>query len=110
MVPDFLAAQGFDAATLALQALKRAQSQQVTFSSALRGIDAYDGLTGRVYIGSDGELRRSFAVLQLSGEDVIELNAPDTVATQGVEQPLSETGAHVAPVIAPPPPEGTHAH
>jgi hypothetical protein len=103
--PDFLAAQGFDAATLAIQAAKRGQEKMVSWPEALMSIDAYDGLTGRIYVGADGELRRSFAVLQLRNGAIIELNSPEVVAT-----PVpSGSAAMVAPqqpaVIAPPPPE-----
>lgn len=110
--PDFLAAQGFDAATMVLQAAKRAQAENAALPDALRSIDLYDGLTGRVYIGADGELRRAFAVVQLRGDALVELNAPEvpvaapvlTPAASGAGSTAAPT-APAAPVIAPPPPE-----
>lgn len=58
--PDLLAAQGFDAATLALTALKRTADERVGFDSALLSIREYDGVTGRTEISSSGELERTY--------------------------------------------------
>lgn len=103
--PDFLAAQGFDAATLAIQAAKHGQERMLSLPDALRSIDAYDGLTGRVYVGADGELRRSFAVLQLRNGSLTELNSPEVVATPlpGDVSPI--TTSQQPAIISPPPPE-----
>ncbi|NDC37597.1 MAG: amino acid ABC transporter substrate-binding protein [Proteobacteria bacterium] len=111
--PDFLAAQGFDAATLTLQAAKRAQAAQTHLPEAMRGIDLYDGLTGRVYIGADGELRREFAVVQLRGDALVELNAPELATQAPVAAassianavPPPEAARVPAPVMPPPPEE-----
>jgi branched-chain amino acid transport system substrate-binding protein len=111
--PDFLAAQGFDAATMVLQAAKRAQATMMPLPEAIRGIDIYDGLTGRVYVGADGELRRAFAVVQLRGDALVELNAPEAAAGQLTSGESVLNGAATAPVVAPtkgpvvapPPPE-----
>ena len=69
--PDFLAAQGFDAATMALSALVRGRGQGNGFSQAIFEIERYDGLTGSIHAVQDGELERTFSVVQLNGESLV---------------------------------------
>ncbi|MGA1191581.1 MAG: penicillin-binding protein activator, partial [Bdellovibrionota bacterium] len=65
VAPDFLAAQGFDAATLAISAYRQAKEEQLSYSDGLRSIEQYNGLTGRISVENTGELQRDFEVLEL---------------------------------------------
>lgn len=99
--PDFLAAQGFDAATLVAAAVAQQRATGARFSDALTAIGSYDGLTGRMSVDPSGEIRREFAVVELRGEKTVEVTAPVTPAfvmrgdERGApEMPLSlDTGA-----------------
>lgn len=72
--PDFLAAQGFDAATMALAAISRKQSEGISFADAFRAIENYEGLTGKMRVRSDGVVERQFSVVQLGERGLIELS------------------------------------
>lgn len=71
--PDFLAAQGFDAATMALAAIARNQSEGISFEDAFRAIDNYDGLTGKMKVRPDGVVERLYSVVQLNESGLKEL-------------------------------------
>lgn len=73
--PDFLAAQGYDAATMVLAAGRRQQTETITVTDALRGISRYAGLTGDITPSSNGEIVRQFAVLQFQKGSLMELTA-----------------------------------
>lgn len=62
--PDFLAAQGFDAATLVLAAYAYRQSSDETLLNALLSLGQYQGLTGKITVDKDGEMRREYRVVQ----------------------------------------------
>lgn len=62
---DFLAAQGFDAATLVLAALKRSKQSGQNFAQSIRAIEIYSGLTGEITVMPSGEVRRRFVVVEL---------------------------------------------
>ena len=64
--PDFLAAQGFDAAAMALAALRRSRAEQIPFARAFSNIVEYEGLTGMISVGYDGEVQRQFSVVEFS--------------------------------------------
>ncbi|MCO6431132.1 MAG: penicillin-binding protein activator [Deltaproteobacteria bacterium] len=70
--PDFLAAQGFDAATMALAAMKRSLTG-VPFAQALAELGQYEGLTGRIAVSSSGEMQRSFALAEFKNGAVREI-------------------------------------
>lgn len=78
--PDFLAAQGFDAATLVAAAVAQQQATGARFADALAAVGAYEGLTGKIVVDQSGEIRREFAVVELQGEKAVELTAPATPA------------------------------
>jgi ABC-type branched-subunit amino acid transport system substrate-binding protein len=63
--PDFLAAQGFDAATMVIAALRQSALQKVPFARAFELIDNYDGLTGRMSVNRNGEVERQFEVVTM---------------------------------------------
>ncbi len=73
LAPDFLAAQGFDASTMLLAALAREQQERVSLVAALKGIDTYDGLTGRIILDQRGEFVRKFSVIELREGRVAEM-------------------------------------
>jgi branched-chain amino acid transport system substrate-binding protein len=63
--PDFLAAQGFDAMTMAIGAAKKVMSDGSSFDLALKDIESYDGLTGTMRVDVSGEVHRKYAVLEV---------------------------------------------
>jgi branched-chain amino acid transport system substrate-binding protein len=63
--PDFLSAQGFDAASMVLAALRRDAEEGIPFLDAFREIDHYEGLTGVIAVEASGEVRRRFRVVEL---------------------------------------------
>lgn len=76
---DFLAAQGFDAATLVVAAFQREISENVKVAQALGEVDRYDGLTGSLSSSPEGEVLRDMrAVRYLNGRiraaDVVDSN------------------------------------
>lgn len=73
---DFLAAQGFDALTVIADAVRRQRAEGASFTSAMRQLDTYDGLTGRITVRPDGELERMFSVLELFGGKIREIPEP----------------------------------
>lgn len=76
--PDFLAAQGFDAATLVATAVAQQRLTGARFADALGSIGTYEGLTGAISVDGNGELRRTFAVVELRNDALVELTEPIT--------------------------------
>jgi branched-chain amino acid transport system substrate-binding protein len=87
--PDFLAAQGFDAATMAAAALKRASQEPLSFIDAFAAIREYQGLTGMLSVRSDGEISRRFSVIEMKDGNFSEL------AAQAAEPANSQTPVFV---------------
>lgn len=72
--PDFLAAQGFDAATLVINAIHKMTSDRLSsLADALLALDVYDGLTGLIYVDHGGEIRRRYSIVELRSGKVTEL-------------------------------------
>lgn len=69
---DFLAAQGFDAATLVMAAFENSEGLKRDFSAALRGVELYRGLTGEIAIATNGELQRRFMVVEVGPQGEIQ--------------------------------------
>lgn len=63
--PNFLAAQGFDAGTLIMLALRKGMAEGVPFDRALTGISSYTGVTGTIAVAPSGEFVRSFYVVEV---------------------------------------------
>src|SRR5690606_29956314 len=63
--PDFLAAQAFDAATIAFAAFERHLRDGISVEEALNRVETYNGLTGVVRVSHTGEIEREFSVVQL---------------------------------------------
>lgn len=76
--PDFLAAQGFDAATLVVAALQRAANEEVPFEAALSRIDSYEGVTGRMRVDESGEIVRKLPVVEIRRGSLQEVLAQET--------------------------------
>jgi len=72
--PDFMAAQAFDAATLAIVGLQR-QAQYGNFTDALQSVSQYDGVTGKIEVRPNGELFRKLAVLEFKNGVLKELTS-----------------------------------
>lgn len=70
--PNFLAAQGFDAGTLVLSALKKSQSEGLSFVEALKMLPPYEGLTGNISVNSRGEIVREFRVISVTKNGLAE--------------------------------------
>ena len=108
--PDFLAAQGFDAATLVVAALRRQVQEGVPFGRALQSIDEYQGLTGRLWVDETGEIQRRFAVVELQGGTVTEIGAEalSYVVHNNVRQSSSPADAPVESLPVQQPNEHLH--
>jgi len=63
--PNFLAAQGFDAGTLIVNALRKALQDRSTFEPAMRSLPPYSGVTGLISVLPSGEVSRSFYVVEV---------------------------------------------
>ena len=75
MDPDYLAAEGFDACTLILAAIRRSLSEEISVTEALSRIELYKGLTGEIAVTQSGEIWRKFEVVQFRGNARQELPA-----------------------------------
>lgn len=60
--PNFLAAQGFDAGTLVMNAMTKGSG---SVTSALESLPPYNGVTGVLSVSSSGEILRSFYVVEV---------------------------------------------
>jgi len=72
---DFLAAQGFDAATLALAAITRQEKEGTPFLAGFRAIENYEGLTGQISVLPSGQFRRIFSVVELTDKGFREFDS-----------------------------------
>jgi ABC-type branched-subunit amino acid transport system substrate-binding protein len=84
--PEILAAQGFDAATLASRVLAAGAVTRAEFPEVLRGLGPFEGATGSIRFGADG-IERDLFLLRVSGGAVHEVgrrytsqNGPEPVA------------------------------
>lgn len=65
VAPNFLAAQGFDAGTLIMNALRAPTLGSTGVQSALMQLPPYSGVTGSITVSSTGELTRRFYVVEV---------------------------------------------
>jgi ABC-type branched-subunit amino acid transport system substrate-binding protein len=72
VAPNFLAAQGFDAGTLVVAAIHKALRERTSFSEALGQLPRYEGVTGVIEIQRNGEIRRSFYVVEVTPQEFLE--------------------------------------
>lgn len=78
--PDFLAAQGYDAAKLLLEASRLRQSRGGTFTEAIRELRPFEGLTGKIRVEPDGEIARDYGVVSFVGGNFTEALGAEGVA------------------------------
>ena len=70
--PNFLAAQGFDAGTLVVAAIHKSLRDRKSFNEALAQLPRYEGVTGTIEVSRDGEIRRSFYVVEVTPNGFLE--------------------------------------
>ena len=97
VAPDFLAAQGFDAATLAISAYRQAKQEQLSYSDGLRSIEQYNGLTGRISVENTGELQRDFEVLELRDGQLATLEIAESSLVVTPSYVLDELSSELPP-------------
>jgi branched-chain amino acid transport system substrate-binding protein len=85
--PDFLAAQGFDAGTLLLAAIKQSSQQGYSVGQALIDIGEYEGLTGLLKISLGGEVERRYATLIFEKGNFRELPLRTVVEVSATGEP-----------------------
>ncbi len=92
--PNFLAAQGFDAGTLIINALRSAMRGQGSVESALQQLAPYRGVTGDISVSSNGEVSRRFYVVEVM-RDSFQEKLPPTNPTRarGSQLGISTNGA-----------------
>lgn len=93
-LPNFLAAQGFDAGTLIVNALRAGMRGSVGFESALRQSAPYPGVTGSISVSPSGEITRNFYVVEVLRDSFQEKMPPanPTKPTYGLPgSPLSSS-------------------
>lgn len=73
VVPDWLAAQGFDTGTLLAASIKRAIGEDRPINAVLNNIKEYKGLTGNISAASNGELNRELKVVEYRKEGIFEV-------------------------------------
>lgn len=66
--PNFLAAQGFDAGTLIVNALATKDRTGGSFEQALLQVPSYNGVTGSIKVTQSGEVSRSFYVVEVMSD------------------------------------------
>ncbi|MFN4896868.1 MAG: penicillin-binding protein activator [Pseudomonadota bacterium] len=92
--PNFLAAQGFDAATVIVNALRAGLRSSSAFESALLQSPPYRGVTGTISVGSTGELQRRFYVVEVL-RDSFQEKMPPVNPTKPVAGVLSSGAVKV---------------
>lgn len=83
--PDFLAAQGFDVATIVLTALQDQSGRSLL--DTVYGLPPYDGLTGIISLDPSGEFQRTFSVVQFQDGMLTELRGESSVDLSARAQP-----------------------
>jgi len=92
VAPNFLAAQGFDAATLIMNALQRSARGTGTFDAMLSQAPLYRGVTGVMTTSPSGEVSRNFYVVEVLRDSFQERLPPERPTKPG----YSAVGARVA--------------
>lgn len=91
--PEFLAAQGFDAATLLLAGLMR-QQEGVPFQQAVSSISRYEGVTGVIRVEEGGEVVRDYTVVEYLGGQLTELPVPTSDSYSPPVAPPTDGGRY----------------
>ena len=78
--PELLAAQGYDAARLAISALAQPVQSAEDIRNRLNGVNSFAGVTGKLSIDSDGEITRRMSVVRMHMGEAVEVMASGAVA------------------------------
>lgn len=81
--PAFLAAQGFDAGTIIMNALQKSARGTGTFEAMLSQSPPYRGVTGVVSVSPSGELKRNFYVVEVQRDSFQERLPPEQPTKPG---------------------------
>jgi branched-chain amino acid transport system substrate-binding protein len=84
VAPNFLAAQGFDAGTLIMNALAKRDSEGISFEEAFRQSPPYNGVTGVISVRPSGELARNFYVIEVLRDSFQEKTVSATPQASGM--------------------------
>lgn len=80
--PDFMAAQGFDIGTV----IAAAASQGKSLPEALRALQSYEGITGRIATDAKGDFVRQFRVVEFRNGALQELQVQRSLISQVGDQ------------------------
>lgn len=78
--PDFLAAQGFDAATMIIGAARKVLQEGTPFELAFKDIEAYDGVTGTMRVDVSGEVHRAYRIVESRDGELREVKADKIIS------------------------------
>jgi branched-chain amino acid transport system substrate-binding protein len=92
VAPNFLAAQGFDAGTLVVAAIHKSLRERKSFSDALSQLPRYEGVTGVIEMLRDGDIRRSFYVVEVTPQGFLE-HFPGSGGVTPVAAPTDSSAA-----------------
>jgi ABC-type branched-subunit amino acid transport system substrate-binding protein len=99
-VPNFLAAQGFDAGTLIMSALRKGLSEGTSFDRAFLSLPTYTGVTGVMSVLPSGEVTRSFYVVEVMRDSFQEkLPVANPGRYDGVTQLRTDTNSSQSPLL-----------
>lgn len=90
--PNFLAAQGFDAGTLLVSALRKSAEGGRPFDRALLEVAPYQGVTGAIAVLPSGEIQRSFYVVEVL-RDSFQEKLPSGAVTRFDPSAPAQSGA-----------------
>lgn len=89
--PDFLAAQGFDAMTIAIGAARKTLSDGTPFELALKDVEQYDGVTGSMRVDIGGEIQRAYVVVEARSGELRALGSEVQIGKEKQEKAISPT-------------------
>lgn len=96
--PNFLAAQGFDAGTLVVAALRRAAQEGTTFTDAFAKLPPYEGVTGAIRVEPSGEVRRGFYVVEVTPTGFVERfpGTSPSVTAPSSSKPITQPSTYLS--------------
>ncbi|MDH5638214.1 MAG: penicillin-binding protein activator [Nitrospinota bacterium] len=100
--PTILSAQAYDAAVIVLSALARGAGSRFEMARHIRSLYHFEGVTGEMSMGLDGEMDKSVVFLTVEGSRIVEMipppPLPETLEGEGGDEPLESTDA-LAPSV-----------
>ncbi|MDH5508998.1 MAG: penicillin-binding protein activator [Nitrospinota bacterium] len=103
--PTILSAQAYDAAVIVLSALARGAGSRYEMAHYLRGLHHFEGVSGEMSMGLDGEMDKSVVFLTVEGDRIVEMIPPPPPETfeavdESMESPgVPETGLADNPIL-----------